>query len=157
MGAMMTAAQFTDRLMDLMPKLMKEIHAYERNFFTRGNITFPQLWALDFLREHPGCTMHQFAHAMHSQQSTATGLVDRMARLKMVRRERSRKDRRVVLVSLSAKGRAVVRQINNQRRKMTLRMFSRMSERDRRQYLNILERLVEQFTARPDPRKGGRR
>lgn len=153
---MMTATQFADRLLDLMPKLMKEIHVYERNFFTRGNITFPQLWALDFLREHPACTMHQFAHAMHSQQSTATGLVDRMARLKLVRRERSRKDRRVVLVSLSANGRAVVRQINGQRRKMTVRMFSRMTPRDRTRYLDILERLVQQFSPAPGGAKGRR-
>ncbi|HOW97798.1 MAG TPA: MarR family transcriptional regulator [Kiritimatiellia bacterium] len=151
----MTSSQDADRLMELLPKLMRGIHAYERNFFTCENITFPQLWALDFVHEHPRCTMHQLATAMHSRQSTATGLVDRMQRLNLVRRERRRSDRRVVCVSLSEKGRSMVRQITDQRRRMIRRLFSRMSERDRRQYLDILGRLVEQFSEPARARTGG--
>lgn len=150
----MTVAKFGDRLMALMPKLMREMHVYQRNLFTSGDISFPQLWALDYLHDQRRCTMHQLAHAMHAQQSTTTGLVDRMAKLNMVRRERSRQDRRVVNVSLSDKGRSVLRQIYRQRRAMTVRLFSRMPPRDRVQYLNIIERLVQQF--QPQPAEAGR-
>jgi DNA-binding MarR family transcriptional regulator len=141
----LTAAQFAARMMQLMPKLMQSMHAYERNFFTRGTISFPQLWALDYLHDQPRCTMHQFAHAMHNQRSTATGLVDRMAKMGLLRRERSRTDRRVVKVFITPKGNSVMRQIARQRRRIIVRMFSRMSPADRRQYLDIIERLVRQF------------
>ena len=132
-------------MMQLMPKLMQSMHAYERNFFTRGTISFPQLWALDYLHDQPRCTMHQFAHAMHSQRSTATGLVDRMARMGLLRRERNRTDRRVVNVFITPRGNSAMRQIVRQRRRIIVRMFSRMSPTDRRQYLDIMERLVRQF------------
>lgn len=156
---MPTLARFADRLMELMPKLMREMHAYERNFFTEGSITLPQLWALDYLSSQGSCTMQQLSHAMHCGRPATTGLVDRMARLRLVRRERSRKDRRVVNVLLLPKGKAMVREIDRTRRRMTVRLFSRMTLQDRRQYLDIIERLVDQFApaAQGPARRGGRR
>jgi len=138
--------EFADRMGELMPKLMREIRQYEHNYFTRGIISFPQLWALECVYDRKDCTMRDLARAMHSGASTVTGLVTRMEKIGLLERKHSDKDRRVVYVHATPKGRRVIQQIGNQKKKTVTRAFKPLSEKDRKRYLEIMEKLVQELS-----------
>jgi MarR family transcriptional regulator, lower aerobic nicotinate degradation pathway regulator len=70
-------------------------------------ISLPQTRLLGVLRDREP-TMHELARLLGLDKSSTTGLVDRAERRGLVTRVRSRADGRVVLVSLSDEGRALV-------------------------------------------------
>ncbi len=137
---------FADRLATALPRLARQIWHYERDHFTRGEISAPQLWALEFLSRQPDCTMRELAKALRTKESTTTGLVDRMTAQGLVQRVRSRQDRRVVRVASTAKGRGIIREIETHKRRMVMKLFRPLSARDRGQYLEIIEKLVREFS-----------
>ena len=134
--------EFADQLVELMPVLMKELWQYERNYVTSGKITLPQLSMLYHLLREGACTMRNLAVAARTRESTATGLADRLVALRLVRRTRNAKDRRVVYVDLTPKGRRVMHQFHAQRRRSIMRMYGRLSGDDRARYIEIMQSLV---------------
>jgi DNA-binding MarR family transcriptional regulator len=60
-------------------------------------------------------------------------------------REHGREDRRTVFVGLSPKGKKVLQEVDQQRRRGVMQLFSRISAREREEYLRILEKIVESF------------
>lgn len=76
------------------------------NKWLRDNhITFMQFKAILLLNEEESQTLSQLSNGLSRTRCTITGLVDRLEDKGLVRRKRSRKDRRLVYVSLTDKGR----------------------------------------------------
>ena len=138
--------QFGNRVVVLMPTLMQEMWAYERNFFSRSDISFPQLWALNFLYQRESCTMRELSRALRARESTTTGLVDRMIRSGLIKRQRDKTDRRVVRAAITAKGRAAMQELQKQRRRAFMGMFKRLSAAERSRWLGIIEKLVREMS-----------
>jgi len=149
--AKLSLNKFGNRVVMLMPTLMQEMWAYERNFFTRSDISFPQLWALTFLYQRESCTMRELSRAMRARESTTTGLVDRMARTGLVKRQRDKTDRRVVRAAITAGGRSAMQELQKQRRRAFVAIFKRLSAVDRSRWLEIIEKLVREMS--PDKAK----
>ena len=64
----------------------------------RCGISGSQLWALSVVVERPGTRVKDLAQALAIQQSTASNLVEQLARQSLLRRERDRFDQRIVLL-----------------------------------------------------------
>ena len=151
--------EFGRRLSNIMPRMMFQFWTYEQNYFTTGRISFPQLWALGYLTHAGAATMRTLARTMRAKESTTTGLVDRMDKMGLVHRSHSEKDRRVVYVEITAKGRRVLAEINRQREDTIKALFRNLSDRDRATYLRILEKLLDELPqpSQPHDRKDGTR
>jgi len=74
----------------------------------RTGVTGAQLWVLAELRRNPGIRVTELARAMAVHQTTASNLIERLVREKMIKRERSEVDQRVVNLSLTRKGSTAV-------------------------------------------------
>lgn len=142
-----TLEAFGDRMIELFPKLMREISQYETNYLTEGVITVPQVWVLDFLKDRKTAQMSELAVYMKLKFSSATGLIDRMVRHRLVKRSRSEADRRVVLVSITFKGQKILQEIYKQKRKGIMQLFGRLGSEDRMQYMELIEKLVKDFSS----------
>lgn len=90
--------------------------------------------------------MSQLASAMNIKMSSMTGLVDRLIKHELVQRERSEEDRRSVYVGLSPKGGKVLNEIRQQKKKGIASLFKRLNQRERNQYLEIIEKLVGELS-----------
>jgi DNA-binding MarR family transcriptional regulator len=75
----------------------------------RCGVSGVQVWAAAELRARPGMTISELAHALSVHLSTASNLLDRMETNGLVRRERSRRDQRVVRVYVTASGSRILR------------------------------------------------
>jgi len=138
--------EFGDRMIKLVPKLKIELGCYENSTLTRRDITTTQLLVLECLSTCGHCKMHTLVDALKVKFSGVTALIDRLVKTGLVIREHGKEDRRTVFVSLSAKGKKVLLEVNQQRRKAFIQVFSRISAKERENYLTILEKIVESFS-----------
>ena len=138
----LTRQSFSRQLERLLPRLTRCFSHFEQNAFTRGEISLPQYWALLLLGEKGACSMHELAASLQIQLPSATGLVDRLVRLALVKRGHVPGDRRIVSVQLTAKGRQVITHMRKQKSQNLVRMFESLNSAEREQFVNIVEKLV---------------
>ena len=138
---------FARRMVELLPRLARGLARHEHNSLSRGDITLPQLWALEHLSRHDvGCPMNELARALSISRPAATGLIDRLIVQKLARRMSDHQDRRIVRVAITAKGQRILTNIWEQKRRTITSVFSQISPDDRAQYLTTLERVVRILT-----------
>ncbi len=94
-------------------RIFKAIQDYSQEVSGRFGITGPQLWALKTIAEHEALALGDLSKKMYLHPSTVTGVVDRLEAKGYVVRERNREDRRVVKVSLTDKGKDLVKTAPN--------------------------------------------
>ena len=90
-------------------RIVKTLEDYSQQVSSEFGITGPQLWALKTISEHDVLPLGQLSKKMYLHPSTVTGVVDRLESKGYVARGRDATDRRIVTVSLTAAGRALVR------------------------------------------------
>ncbi|MFC1493102.1 MarR family winged helix-turn-helix transcriptional regulator [candidate division KSB1 bacterium] len=77
-------------------------HALETRLAEHG-ITSSQYVVLEYLWKNNGISLTDLGKALHFDGPTITGIINRMARSKLIRRARDRKDRRVTKVYYTPK------------------------------------------------------
>ena len=136
-----------------MPQLCRAMVRHERNYLTRGDLTLPQLWALEIMQDREGCALNELESALQLKPSTATMFVDRMTQLGIARRVRNAKDRRSIKVAITPKGRRILQKIEKDKRKGMNALFKPFTPGERGAYLILLEKLVREFSNTALPRK----
>ena len=150
----MELERFSRRMIELLPQLVRGFARHEHNVLSRGDITLPQLWALEHLsRQAAGSPMNGLARVLEISRPAATGLIDRLIAQGLVRRRADARDRRIVRVTMTAKGRRMLASIWEQKRRTLVDVFGQISPEDRRQYLTTLERVVMILSQQHSTRK----
>ena len=139
----MDIERFGQRMIALLPQMLRGFARRESNYLSRGKITIPQLGALEFLSARRESPMNELARHLGVTRPAATGLVDRLIIQGLVERQGDRSDRRVVRINLTSKGRRVLDNIWSQKRRMLQEIFGQLSPADRAQYLSTLEQVVK--------------
>lgn len=140
---------FSSKMIELMPQCIRGFSRHEHNYLSRGEITLPQLWTLEYLSRQGEILMSELASLLEISRPAATGLVERMVLQGLVQRTSDQEDRRTVRIKITAKGKKIVANIWNQKRRTLIEAFSRISPRDRAQHLFILEQVVKFLSEKP--------
>ena len=135
--------QFAEEVVSIMPLMVREFARREDNALTHGKISCPQTVALFMAAEKGEATMGEITKALSSEKSSASVLVNRLVQQKLMRRRHDAKDRRIVWMSVTPKGRKVVNQILQQKRASFKAIFAKVGERERFQYLSVLRKVRE--------------
>lgn len=136
-------AEFADKMNKVMPAIIKEFARRQVNELYKGKITLPQFLILEFLYREGESQMTILAHFMNVTTAAMTGTVDRLVRDGYVVRANASDDRRIIKISLTGRGMALVRKINAQRQQMVIKIFGKISETDRQDYLRILTQIKD--------------
>lgn len=136
---------FAADIQQLMPAFLGAMIRRERNAISQGIITLPQFLGLSFLRANPGSPVNVFAATLGLQLSSASGLLDRLARLGLLKRTHSTEDRRVVLLTLTPKGERMVDEIAQQKKESIAGIFSPLTPEERTAYLEMMRKVVSQL------------
>ena len=91
-------------------------------------LTMSQLRVLFLLNATPGAPAGLVAEALKVRPSTATGVVDRLVKQRLVRRERDAEDRRRVRVFLTERGREVIVELQARNRLIMWKLFGQFSQ-----------------------------
>lgn len=97
-------AEITDDLR----RIFQAVHSYTRRAKKASGLTGPQLWAIKMIADSGSIRVSDLSRKMYLHPATVIGILDRLACLDLIKRTRSRKDRRVVHVSLTKAGKEVV-------------------------------------------------
>lgn len=84
-------------------RLTQHISQQFRSHFGRLNLTFPQALVLTVLGEGEAVPISTLAERTGSANSTVSGIVDRLEKLGLAKRQRSELDRRVIYVCATEK------------------------------------------------------
>lgn len=147
----LSIAQFADKIGEIMPVVMKE--------FTRrvimdfeSRVTMSQVLILELLEKRQESKMKDIASFMGVSTAAATGIADRLVKCGYVVRVFDPDDRRIIRIRLTPKGHGLIKQFDSQRRRLVMRIFSRISEKDRQDYLRILG-LIKDVLINSEPRE----
>jgi DNA-binding MarR family transcriptional regulator len=136
---MSDVADLSRRMAALLPAIIREFTKRETHAFARGQISVPQMLILEFLQQRPSSMMSDLASSLSITTSAVTGLIDRMERSGLVRRVRDPRDRRVIHIEATLKGRSVIREVLRQKEENFRRVLERLPAAQRRSYLQLLE------------------
>ena len=144
----LSLSEFSDRVSEIMPVIMREFYKQQTSEFYRMKITLPQFVVLEILHREGQSRMTDLARLINVSTAAMTGIVDRLVRDGYVARASDPDDRRIIKVDLTAKGSKAVKNIIDQRKQIFSRVFGVLSQEDREEYLKILisvrDRLKEQ-------------
>ena len=124
---------------EIMSGLM--IDQYQKQI-TELELTLPQAQLLRVLRRGPMQT-GQLAAEMRISAPAITQLTDRLIRKGLIERSATADDRRCVIVALSDEGRNLVDQFRQRRREIFNDALADLSEAERTQALEVLEKVVK--------------
>ncbi len=134
-------AAFIEQISGLLPLVMKEFSRRYSNDISRGKLTLPQFYVMDFLFSRGQAKMNELARSLSVSTAAATGIVDRLVRSGYVIRRPDVSDRRVIKVGLTGKGRKLMESVIRQRRLNLEEVLGRLSAREQDDYLRILKRI----------------
>ncbi len=93
-----------DRIVEAIIYLYTEARRLTKEQAARHGLTGPQLSVVKILEDIGDLSLSELSERINAQNSTVTGIVDRMEREGLVERKRSQDDRRVVHIRLTKKG-----------------------------------------------------
>lgn len=144
----MRVQKFAREVAAVMPHIHTEIVRSQPSELMKGKITFTQMIILDMLRVQGECRMSEISNLLKVTKSAVTGITDRLLKLELIYRTRSRQDRRVVRIKLAPRGGRLATRLYNYKLKIITTLFSNISQRERAQYLHILKKLQQNIQAK---------
>lgn len=100
-----------DAIVETLVYLYTESRRLTKGLAREFGLTGPQLTVIKILEQLGDLSLSSLSSRIKAKNSTVTGIIDRMEREGLVRRERSEEDRRIVLIRLTDEGRALAGRI----------------------------------------------
>ncbi|AFM40633.1 transcriptional regulator [Desulfosporosinus acidiphilus SJ4] len=135
-------------LMENMDNLLRVVWSKYQEYLIppSGVLSVHQIFFLRFLERRQICTPSEISQEFGITLGAVTGFVDRLYKLGLIARTRSEEDRRLVLVSLTEKGKSLLEELSRQRADKTKRLLSALGENESKQLNQALERLQTVLT-----------
>jgi DNA-binding MarR family transcriptional regulator len=130
-----------ERLADIFTVLQRCFMLNLSKELGRGNVSFPQYFLLGFLTQQKQLTMTEIAQKMGHTTAAATGLVDRLEKLGLVRRSHAQDDRRKVLVQATQAGASLVGEVREDMIENLLKMMAHLEPHEQRAWVQIYEKI----------------
>lgn len=89
-------------------RVFQVINGYSKNAERTTGLTGPQLWAMTLLSNGAPIRVSDLAGRMFLHPATVVGIIDRLETKGLVQRTRSKEDRRVVDIDLTAPGKDLI-------------------------------------------------
>ena len=101
-----------------------------------------QFAMLILINENPGTTQRALSERIGIDKSTLAVALNRLAERKLVRRVRSKQDRRSNVLELSASGKAQMKRMVTFVRKHERRMLKNLSGAEQRELVRLLDKMI---------------
>lgn len=135
-------------------QIMRVVQGGMQLLESRHGLSGAQLCALWQLSAHPGLRVTELAARLFVQHSTASNLLDKLEDRRLVRRARSSEDQRTVNVFLTARGKAVVRELPGPLHGRLRNILQRLSDARLRGIRDGIAEVLELMDERKEPPAG---
>ena len=131
-----------DSILEAIVYLYTESRRVTKEVARRADLTGPQLTVLKVLEGVGDLSLSALSERIRAQNSTVTGIIDRMEREGLVVRTRSTEDRRVVHIQLTEKGARIAREIAVEPMEVFRSALESLSAGEMRDLLKILTKIA---------------
>ena len=128
-------------------KITRAIDLYSHKLAREYKMTGPQIVCLRQLLKEETSSPSELAKSMHLSQATVTGILDRLDARGMIVRERSKKDRRRVIVVLSENGKELATTAPSPLQERFADKLSTLPEENQAVISTILQQIVSMMEA----------
>ena len=128
-------------------KIEKFGSQYSKQLSKAYGITGPQIGILRMLPPDSSMSPTELSKKMGLHITTVQDITKRLLRKKLIRLKRSMKDKRAVEISVTAKGKKIIKEAPFGRMSTFRRNLSRISDEEARQIYNTVVRIVELYGA----------
>jgi MarR family transcriptional regulator, organic hydroperoxide resistance regulator len=132
-----------DSILEAIVYLYTESRRVTKEVARRVDLTGPQLTVLKVLEGLGDLSLSELSERIRAQNSTVTGIIDRMEREDLVVRARSTEDRRVVHIQLTDKGARIARAIAVEPMEVFRSALESLSVSEMRDLLRILTKIAQ--------------
>jgi MarR family transcriptional regulator, organic hydroperoxide resistance regulator len=132
-----------DSILEAIVYLYTESRRVTKEVARRADLTGPQLTVLKMLEGVGDLSLSELSERIRAQNSTVTGIIDRMERGGLVIRARSTEDRRVVRIRLTEKGAKIAREIAVPPMEIFRSALESLSAGEMRDLLRILTKIAQ--------------
>lgn len=137
-----SAPHYDLRILRALRRITRAIALHSRQLAAYSNITAPQLVCLRAVAENGPLTTTAISREIHVSPSTVVGILDRLEDKGWVLRERSREDRRIVMVSATESGHDLVRDTPSPLQQKLAEALNELPELEQATITLSLERIV---------------
>ena len=142
------ATRYDLRVLQTLRRIIRAVDLHSRKLSAQHKITGPQLVCLLAIEEHEPVTGSAIARHVHLSPSTVIGILDRLEAKGLIRRERDLKDRRLVQVSLTEQGKALVVSAPSPLQDTLAEAMNDLPEAELARIAESLDRIVEMMEVR---------
>ena len=96
-------------IIDNLRRVFQILNEQSKKVERETGITGPQLWTIKTINELSPINVSDLASKLYLHPTTVIGIIDRLEKQNLVKRRRSKDDRRVVWIELTAKGNDLVK------------------------------------------------
>src|SRR5687768_9656240 len=132
-----------DQVLEAILYLYTESRRITKELAKRADLTGPQLTVVKLLEAFGDLSLSELSDKIRAQNSTVTGIIDRMERENLVIRERSKEDRRVVYIKLTPKGRELAREIPVEPMEVFKNALETLSGQEMKDLLRIMTKVAK--------------
>jgi MarR family transcriptional regulator, organic hydroperoxide resistance regulator len=136
-----------DQVLETIIYLYTESRRITKELARRADLTGPQLTVVKMLEQIGDLSLSELSERIRAQNSTVTGIIDRMERENLVTRERSKEDRRVVYIKLTAKGKKLAEEIPVEPMEIFRGALEVLSPGETRELVKILGKVARKVRA----------
>jgi MarR family transcriptional regulator, organic hydroperoxide resistance regulator len=128
-------------------KVEKYAYQHSQELMKTFGITGPQMGVLRVISSNSTISLSEIANRMGLHITTAEGIINRMQYRKFVKKQKSAKDKRVVEVSITEKGKKILKEAPVGAMGQFYRNLQKISDEEARQIYKTLSRIVELYGA----------
>ncbi len=129
------------KLTTLTLEFSRGLRQYMHQCIKDDKANFLQIHALALIADHKGMTMKQFAEHMKITSPSATSFIDRLVKLKWVRRVSSIKNRKTIRIALTPAGKKILVTKSKERAAFMRRIISLIPAEDQKHLERIFTHL----------------
>ncbi|MEN6507573.1 MAG: MarR family transcriptional regulator [Smithella sp.] len=96
-------------IIDNLRRVFQILNEQSKKVKRETGLTGPQLWAIKTINENSPVNVSDLAHKLYLHPTTVIGIIDRLEKQNLVKRRRSKNDRRVVWIELTGKGNNLIK------------------------------------------------
>jgi DNA-binding MarR family transcriptional regulator len=108
-----------------------------------GNLNMQELNVINIIGDKGFCTMSEIAKQASLSMSSITVIVDKLVKVKFVRRIRSEEDRRIVLGELTAEGSAIYQAQIEHMHKVIHKLLGVLTQQEQENMLKIFHKFTQ--------------
>jgi DNA-binding MarR family transcriptional regulator len=118
------------KIIDLSRNFNKSMRHKFHHLMQDSDLTFPQLSVISILEKHGEQKVCELSLKIGLSDSTVSGILDRLEQKDIIKRERTKDDRRVVKISLTGKSKELCNDFRRKREEYFTRLLKKLSEEE---------------------------